>query len=159
MENSSIILSAIILALCIAPFILMGRGRKRKEKEMAQALKNLADKEECLISKKQICGDFIIGFDENKKHFFYIKKTDNEEFTKHINLRKIQKCKAVITSRKISTTNGSQRIIEKLELSFTPKNVSEPEIFLEFYDEKTNMQLSGELQVIEEWEKLLSEKL
>ena len=63
------------------------------------------------------------------------------------------------SSRSINSKDGAYKVIDKLSLVFTPVDKDRSNISLEFYDADVSMQLVGELQLIERWEKLINDRL
>ncbi len=89
MNLDNIIIAAIAITICVVPFILMDRSRKKKQKRTLQSLINLANQKNCNISKYEICGDFIIGIDEIERFVFFFKKLEDKVVEQFINLAEI----------------------------------------------------------------------
>ena len=63
MDLGSVIIGAVLLAICAVPFLLMGQKRKKRDRQTLQLLFNRANQEKCTISQHEICGDFVIGIE------------------------------------------------------------------------------------------------
>lgn len=158
MDQGSAIVGAILIAICIVPFILMSRGSRKKKKRMLQALTESAKQHNGQLSQHEFCGDFVIGFAEDINSVFFIKQKNEEAISQVADLSKIQSCQAVKRTRTIKNKGGNVRITERVELNFIPKDKSKDEINFELYTEE-NMQLSGELQLVDEWSKQINDRL
>ena len=159
MDFGTTLIGAIIVAICVAPFVVMGQSNKQRTKQLLQSLTNLANQQACQISQYEICGDFAIGIDENKKHVFFYKQAKGKIEEQHIDLAEVQQCKLVNTGRTINSKDGNYRIVDRLELSFIPSDPQKKEKKLEFYYSEKNIQLNGELQCIEKWAKTINAQM
>ena len=159
MELASAIIGGVLAAVCAVPFVLITQGRKKREKKMLQSLITLADQHDCKLSEHEFCSDFTIGIDKTKHFVFFIKKTKTKETLQYVDLNAIQSCKVNNIGRTFRNKDGQHREIERLELSFTPKAKDLGTINFEFYDAEINMQLSGELQAIQKWSKIVDLQL
>jgi len=159
MDLGIIPIMVIILAICILPFIFMSRSRKKREKKFLQSLSKIAEKHNCNITQHEFCGDFIIGLDEIANAVFFFKQVNNKETAKYINLTKIQSCTMINTSKTIKTKNSSYKEIDKLEFNFLPTAKYKPNILLEFYNYDESLPLSGQLELMEKWLKIINDKL
>ena len=159
MDSGTIIIGAISIAICILPFIMLRRNKQRIEKQRLLGLENLAAQHRGNITQHEFCGDFVIGLDEANKFVFFFRKTKDRETARHINLDGIQKCKAINTSRSIQSKEGEYKVVDRLELVFVPGTKNEPDLVLELYNAEESMQLVGELQLIDRWEKKINQLL
>ncbi|WP_339709437.1 hypothetical protein [uncultured Kriegella sp.] len=155
MELASTIIGGILAAVCVVPFVLITQGRKKREKKMLQSLITLADQHDCKISEHEYCSDFVIGIDKTKQYLFFFKKTKTEETLQYVNLNGIERCKVNNIGHVVRSKDGNHREIDRLELSFTPKAKDRQEIEFQFYNVDVNMQLSGELQAVQKWSKIV----
>lgn len=160
MDFGSAIIGAIVIAICIGPFIIMGRIRKNVEKNMLQSLANTATQHNCQITQHEIIKDMAIGIDETKKFVFFYRKLKEKVEEKYIDLAGIQSCK-VVRSNSAATAKDSASLgmNDRLELSFISVDKNKPPIALEFFNAEINIQLSGELQSAEKWSKLINNLL
>lgn len=159
MDISSIIITAIFIAVCTIPFVLIGRKNKKRKKEKLQSLINIANKQNATISKSEVLSDYVIGMDEVKKQVFFFKKMKDSVIEDYINLAEIKTSKVKNTGRAIAYNNSNQSIIEKLELVFIPLDKNRKEIAWEFFNSDDSSQLGGELQSAEEWSNRINESL
>ncbi len=155
MDTSTIIIGAILLAICILPFVLISRNRKKKERELLNSLSNLANEHHCKISQFEVCGDQMIGIDEDTKSIFFIKQTDKEKVAKYVSLHTVQRCELV----KTTANTAGDTIIDRLELKFVPIDSHQPQYIIEFYNSSERFQLSGELQMIEKWFAIILDRI
>ena len=159
MDTSSLIMGLVLVSICIVPLYLFNLNRKNKKKRLLQALSNIAAQHNCTISQYDVCGENIIGMDEAKKYVFCFKK-QNDEIQEHfVNLAEIKNCKTTHTTRNVKHNDEVQKVTEKVELSFIPINGSEPNINWEFFNEEVKSHMTGELQLVEKWTKLISAQL
>lgn len=159
MNSGTIIVTIVFLVIVILPFILTGYSRKNKKKSMFSKVNEMAQDNSFTITNHEICGDLIIGIDEISNHLFFYKNRDGLEHAAMINLRDFQSCKILNSNRTERFKKKNYYIVDKLELCFHPKNANEPSVLLEIYnDEHDSLTLTGELQLIEKWEKMLNEK-
>lgn len=158
MDLGNTIIGAILIAICIVPIILMSRNRKKSEKKTLQSLINIANQQNCIVSKHEICGDFVIGIDETKNFVFFFKQKKEDPISQFIDLSEIQICQPVKSTRTIKSKDGNENITEKVKLSFIPINKGKAETRFELYDEE-NTQLSGELQLVDKWSKQINDRL
>lgn len=151
MDLGVTIVGIILILIITVPFIIVHFKRTNNKNKRIQSLKDFALQNNCQISHHEICGHYTIGIDENKKSIFFQKQIKGNIDNQHVDLSYIRNCKAVIADRKISSNGNSNRIIDKIDLIFTPVDKDKAEIKLNFYDAETSMQLNGELQAIEKW--------
>lgn len=155
MDIGIIITGAILIAICILPFVLMERNSRKQEKLLFQSLSNIADKQNCKITVHECCEEYIIGLDEPKNFLFFFKRVKDKEISEQINLAEIQNCKIINTSR----SNGNEKVIDKLELSLISNTKKTPDILLELYNSDDRMQLGEDFLLIERWVKKINERL
>lgn len=148
MDSGVTIIGIITVLICIFPFILMARSRKIKNEQMLNSLFDLAKSKNCSITNHEICGELLVGIDENKGYFFLYKKNSNGAINQAINLSDIKSCEIINTKNKME-------VIQKLELKFLPENSKQPEVLAEFYNHVENFQLAGEMQLINKWHELI----
>ena len=155
MDIGITITGAILIAICILPFVLIGRNSRKQEKLLFQSLSNIAAKHNCKITQHECCEEYIIGLDETSNFLFFFKRVKDKEISKQINLSEIQNCKIINTSR----SNGNEKIIDKLELSFSSSTKKEANIILELYNSDDRIQLGDDFLLIERWAKKINELL
>ena len=155
MDLGSAIVGAIIITICMLPFIMIGRSRKKKEKQFIQALQNNANKHNCQINQQEVFGTFAIGMDEEHNTLFFSRSAKEKEEEQFVDLSNIKKCEVINTGRtfrnKNGNKNGTKTIIDKLELGFIPKAKDQPEIKWEFFNADISYQINGELHAMQKW--------
>lgn len=159
MDLGTSITGAILVACCIVPFIAIGRSIKRKKTKMVQSLNRIALQNNVQISEQEFCGSIGIAISEKDNALLYFKGSKDKETNHFIKLNDIQQCNINKVSRTISSKSGKYQVIDKLELCFTFKKNNTPEMALEFYNTDDNVQLDGELQLMERWAQSIQMKL
>lgn len=144
------------LAVCIIPFVVTSKNRKKEEKKIIVALHNLAKKNNSNINQSEICGNYAIGIDENKRILFFVLKNETKLTEQFIDLAKIKKCEQINQSRE---NPNKTKTIEKLYLKLISIDKNKPAIVLDFYDEEINYQFNGEIDSIYKWNQLINNLL
>ena len=157
MGLGNIIIGVVLAAVFVVPFMFAGRNSKKRKKQMLLALRTLAIQHNGNISIHEFCSDFVIGMDEAKNYVFFYKKSEGKENTNFIDLAEIKSCRVHILRRE--GVKGADKVIDKLDLSFTPHDKTKKVIDLEFYNTDVSSVLSGELQAVEKWSKLIDDRL
>lgn len=156
MDLGTTIIGLICIVICAIPFVLTVRGKKKKEKQLLSSLKDLAKQQNCDISEYEVCGFYAIGVDKTKNFaFFSFKK---KELTKQqfVDLSTIKSCK-IANIGKSTSKNG--KVIERLNLNFSPNDENRSNTAFEFYNVDVNYQLCGELESIKKWNSLINNML
>ena len=159
MDLGSAIIGAVAIMICILPFIMMSNSRKKREKLFLQALSRIAAQNNCQIGYHEIFGNFAIGFDSSKNFVFFYKQTKDNKQEQSVDLEGIQNCKVINVSRTFKSKEESHQVIDRLELCFTPMLKNKSEIKLEFFNADLNLQLYDELKAIENWSKMIKDRL
>ncbi|MRT92254.1 hypothetical protein [Ancylomarina sp. 16SWW S1-10-2] len=159
MNLGSTITGAILVAICVVPVVMMEHKRKKKERKTLQSLINIANQHNCKVSKHEICGDFVIGIDETKKHVFFSKQLADGVVNQSVNLADVKNCVVQNATRRIVNKDSTTNVVDKLELNFIPFDKSKSDITMEFFNSEINTQLNGELQSFESWSKLIKSYL
>jgi hypothetical protein len=161
MENDFLayILYTVVIVLCVLPFALDYRSRKKNENHLYKSLVEFAVNHSCMIHKYEVCRNFIIGIDDDNNSIFFFKKLEFDSSYRYIQLATIAQCQTIKKMASYVEKERLQNAIEKVELSFKPKDKSKNEILIELFDQKTNIQLSGELEFAEKWVQLINGRL
>jgi hypothetical protein len=156
MDLETTIIGIAVIFICIIPFVVMNRSTKKRERQLLQSIFKLAQKSDCTVSLFDHWNKSAIGVDESIKVIFFTKATDNHEMLAKVNLSEIQKCRVINVTRTVN--NNGFHYIEKLELTLTYHDKNKAESILEFYNANSDsLSLNGELQLIEKWQKIISE--
>lgn len=159
MDLGNTVTGIILVAICVVPVVIVEHNRKKRERKTLQSLINIANQQNCKVSKHEICGDFVIGIDESKKNVFFSKQTKDEVINQFVNLAEIKNCIVQNATRRIVNKDSTTNVVDKLELNFIPLDKSKNEITMEFFNSEINTQLNGELQSFERWSKLINSYL
>ena len=159
MDSGTIIIGAVVVALCILPFFIFKSGAAKRRKELLEQLARLAQQQNGRISRTDAMGQFAIGLDEQANVVYFIQGEPGREVTQAIQLHDIRSCKPMNISRSVDNAQGNFKVVEKLELALSPKNKHHAEQSLEFYHADSNTQLSGEYQLLEKWANIINSRL
>lgn len=151
MEMGTIITGVIIIILCILPFVLLGSGRRKRQKQLLQSLQAAAAQQGGKIARHDCMRDAAIGMDDEARVLYFVKN----DATQHFHLRSIKSCRAINNAR----TVDNNRVIDQLALALLPAGNGQPDIQLEFYNQETDVQLTGELQLLEKWAQIVGAAL
>ena len=159
MDLGIILILAIITAISTIPFIIMGRNKNKRRKQLLKSLSINAEEHNSKITIHEFCGNFVIGLDENSNTLFFFKEFDGIAISRYVALDKIQHCQIINTKKTIKGNQGTYQEIDKLGFSFIPIARNYPVITLEIYEYEESLPLSGELQLIDKWVKIISSRL
>ena len=145
----------IIVLLCIIPFVVMSQNSKRKKQQKLQNLFDFAAKNEGNITQHDLWHKSSIGLDETNKTIFFIRILQDKAITQVVKLGDMQKCQLINTGRTLNEQESPIKVIDKLELAFTPRDKQQATIVLEFFKvDSDSLTLTGELQLAEKWANL-----
>jgi hypothetical protein len=160
MDSGTIITTIVFIAVVALPFILTGLSKKRKKNALLQKISEMAATHNSGISEHEFCSDFVLGFDSQSNQVFYYKKNDNREVAQQLSLTDYKSCKAVTYGHTISENKNQYHVTDKLELCFYPFVKEKGEASLDIYNgEFDRLTLTGELQFVEKWEKIMNERI
>jgi hypothetical protein len=159
MDLGTIVIAAILVAICGMPFLLIGMNRNKRKKSMVRALRHVAALHHSTLSLYEICGDIALGLSESENTFIFLKKSGEQETSSCIRLSEVRHCTLSNTSKTVKSKSGDYNVIEQLALHLVYKQAQKPEEVLEFYNLNGNLQLDGELQLLEKWTKIIKEQL
>jgi len=160
MEFGTVIIGAVVALVCAIPFIADYRSRNNNKKYLLQSLTNIAQQQNGVIQQYEFCGDFGIGLDETKNLVFFFKKKDKAQpIEQHLDLTEIQSCQVLKRTRNFKNGNSSYGPVERVDLSFIPKNSGRKATEFELYHDEVNIQLTGEIQFAEKWSQIINERL
>ncbi|UCS91752.1 hypothetical protein KZP23_13480 [Echinicola marina] len=153
MDLSSTVMGLVGLVLCILPFVLLQRSRKKKENELKEGLEAIATQARSEVGAKDLGFEFAVGLSPNKDHLFYYKKTNEKVQEESIPIATVENCTMHTVNRFMNTKKGKESIIDKLELVFILKNGVKSQ--LEFFNGEEKSQLNGELSLVKKWESMV----
>jgi hypothetical protein len=156
MELGIVAIGIASVALCAMPFVLTNRSRKSKEKQLLTSLKDVANQHQCEITEYEVFGHYAIGVDPSKNYVFFTSKKEGLMNQQFADLDSIKCCEIANIGKSYAR---KEKIIEQLNLNFYSFETSRPDTVFEFYNSEVNYQLSGELQSLEKWNKLIKNML
>jgi hypothetical protein len=160
MDSGTIITTIIFIAIVTLPFVLTSLSKKRKKKQMLQKISEMAAGKNCELSEYDFCSDLVLGFGNHSNHVFLYKKNDNREVAQQLALSDYKRCKLVTYGHSIGENKSQYHVTDKLELHFYPYEKDKEEVSLDIYnDEFDRLTLTGELQFVEKWEKIINERI
>jgi hypothetical protein len=148
------IIGIISIAICLIPFIAMSIKRKKKEKMLLDTLNQIAINHNCTIQKKEICNNFAIGLDLQNKHVFYNKFNAENTLNLHVVLTQVKQIEIDKKSREYTSNMQTNQIIEQINLIFWLKTGGK--IQFPLYEDKTDFQLNGEIQLANRWVQVMN---
>ncbi|CAM4189872.1 hypothetical protein ZORO111903_06175 [Zobellia roscoffensis] len=151
LDLGTTLIGAVSVVICVAPFVLVTRSVKKKEKAMLRSLSNFADQDNCKIHEHEYVGDFIIGMDTNKKAVFFYKEEKGATEKLSVNLKDVKNCKVSKIGKSVRKNGKVEQTVERIELVFNTNPSASQDIVFELFNSQNNLQLNGELQTAETW--------
>lgn len=152
METSVLLIGAVIIAICAVPIFILSRNSKKGKQVLNGQLQKLAADVNCKITESEVCSDFVLGVDAEKKYVFYYKKLENDAIAHTLNAKLFSNCKVAT-----SYQSGAARFIDRVDLIFVPANATNKEIRFPFYNAHVNIQIGNELMTAEAWAKKIQQ--
>lgn len=159
MDLDTAVMTAIVIGLCAAPFVLVTYNKRKEHNRMFGMLKGMALQQNCTITKYTIEADIAIGLDESSKHLFFYKSVEGVETRKHAALSEMASCKAVRNSRFSKSRGEKHEVIDGLSLLLTPRNKQLPEVSFALYSADDSQHLGGQIELLQRWEANVQELL
>ncbi|NDV44105.1 hypothetical protein [Flagellimonas sediminis] len=159
MELGTSIMGLFAIALFVLPVVILNKSRKNKEKELLVGLNAMASSNNSHIEIVDYGMEFAIGLSKSKSLVFFYKKGKTQEVRTTIPLNQVQKCVPEYTKRKIRTKNGTESVIDKIELLFHFKDRGLESKRLEFFNSEEYSQINSEIELIEKWTSLINGSL
>ncbi|MBU3820472.1 hypothetical protein KO566_00235 [Flavobacteriaceae bacterium XHP0103] len=155
MDLGSILIGVAFMAICISPFLITYINNTKKSKNILLSLKNLANENQCQITKYECSGNISIGMDEIRNKLFFVKQSDNEAIFREIDLKQVRVCLANIVTRSVK---GSSGVISLVELNFL-NHSKQPDFTIELYNEQQNTITNGEPLLSKKWSEIINNKI
>lgn len=161
MESGMLIMGVVLTALFITPFIFFRDGKRQsRTKNLLNHLTDLAKAENCNVSKHEVWNDAAIGINNETHKLFYVQGQEPSVVRTLVHLSDVKRSRVSVVSRTVERKSDSQKIIEKIAIVLEHKSSVHPDVILSFYDSEVDgMSLSGELQLVEKWNAIISEAL
>ncbi len=157
MDLGITLIGVIIILLFILPIIIVTRNSKSGDKKSLKRINDLATISNSSISQFEILNNKIIGIDNDNLKLFFSRKTTEGFQENVINLAEIKKCQILSFNKKINNIEGSYKVTEKIELSFTYFDINKQKQILDCYNiEYDNFMINEEFKFAEKWEKIIN---
>lgn len=159
MDIGTIIIGAMTIGLFILPFAVTGRGKKKREKRLLEALTQEAAKQGSSLTQVEYCGYQALALDATSKKLYHAKLEENHQTSGQMDLSTVKRCRMVKTARTIQGSDGNTQVVDWVALVFSHKDPSKGETHWVLFDSEEHFQLVGELQLAEKWAERVNEHL
>lgn len=150
MDNLSLVTLIVTLAIVLGIFGISYFTKRKKINQRENIIKKFAKLNDCESGKMFHFGKLSIGFDTNGKNLLFYSNLGEIDNIRIIPLEKVESVEIIKKTRNVNLEREEQFVTDNLTLSFNLKNNSLQK--LEFFNsDYGNLNLSGELQIIEEW--------
>jgi hypothetical protein len=158
MDLGNILLWSVVTLICVVPFILLSRMAKKDKEKDLQALLDFAAKNHFSITQHDLWFKSAIGLDEAKQAIVFISRLHGTPLAQWILLEDIQNCRVVEANRTVNVADSTSKVVDKIELVFTPRNSNNANVVLEFFNVNSgNLTPSFEFELAEKWSKIANE--
>lgn len=156
MELESILIGIAFILICMAPFVIININTKKHAKQTLQLLSSYALENNSKVTLKEFCGDFAIGLDDTQNKLFFVKENVVDKQSICVDLNTIEACVSNTVKRSAKDATSA---ITAVGLGFIPRSKNQKETILPLYNERINIQLTGEVQFAEKWSKTINARL
>jgi hypothetical protein len=155
MELTTVAFGLLVAAICIVPFVLISRNKRRKEKTFIDLITSLAAKSNGKIDEYDRWNTTIIGIDHSGFNLFFCRTGAPAELQKAIPLSDVLSCNVESEKRTIKAENYD--VIEKIGLRIAFRDARTSATLLPFYDAGyDSLTVVEELNLAEKWSKKIN---
>ncbi|MEA1785173.1 hypothetical protein U1E44_03650 [Arenibacter sp. GZD96] len=159
MDLETTFIAALLVAICIFPFLAIGTSIRKKKKLLFHTLNTFCTQHNNTITHYELCGEIAIALCKESNALVFIKRSKHKEINQIVDLDEIQKCYTLKPHKTVRSKSGNYSVIIQLALSLHFEAQEKPELILEFYNLNDNLQLDGELQLMERWNEIINKAL
>jgi hypothetical protein len=155
MDTSSILIGVLTLIIWAIPFTLVSRRNKKRNNKNLKLLSDWSIENKLKLDKIESHSDFILGLDSTEKTFVFFKGSSENRIVKIplFNVSQVQLVKETVVSNDNSVHNSR---IKSVYLEFSQKNSQSQSLQIELFSIEKHHQLSGEIQLGQEWVKQMN---
>src|SRR5690606_36049536 len=106
MDLGTILTAIIMLSICIVPFILMNRRKKKRIKQLYNNFITYISSNNLTIGQHEVCGDFVLGVDNTSKYILFIKQSKSISTEVCIPIASVSSCQLEKVYDADSNTKG-----------------------------------------------------
>jgi len=155
MDIVTILIGLVVSVICVVPFIIIRKNKRKRETESKELISRLAAKSNSKVDAYDRWNKAIVGIDSLNRKLFFIKKIKDMEIQHAIDLSGIQMARVINSQR--SAINGNYTVIQKLQLGLLSKDKDKSETLLEFYNaDYDSLTIMEELRLVEKWSKIVN---
>ncbi|MBK9177038.1 MAG: hypothetical protein IPM46_12055 [Flavobacteriales bacterium] len=155
MDNATLTIGIICLALFALPFVLDYRSRRKKAARLQSAMRDAAQQQRSTIGQVDTCNGIALGMDEDKKTLFFYNEREENPAVQHVNLAEVRSCEALRDGR-TAKADDAEGMPASVELCLVPKENSRDEKRLVLYRSGYGTTLDGEVQFADNWARLIN---
>jgi hypothetical protein len=157
MDTGTIIVAAVLVAICIMPFIFSYRNNRKREAANLAPLIRMAEAHQGHISLSDTWGETAIALDATAKKLFYRRKAKDREHLITIDLNDIAACKGVRVDEPTDRKSKAAPAIARLELELVSRKKDTAPVKLLFFSSAHSLQLNGEVMLLKKWEQAVQQ--
>lgn len=157
-DGATIAIGSMSMAALALPFMLDRRARRKRGAQLLETLQHMAQGQKGRINQHGICGDAIIGLDNDQGKLYFLCRREGMASTAQVDLKQVRSCVATKTERGSKGTHEEARI-ERVELSLLPRDGSKAATHLLLFREGLGALANGEYQFADEWARVISARL
>jgi len=152
MDLATSIIALVLVGICVSPFMIMGLKKVKNKKQQFQNLSRLANENNLTIGQYDVFGNLSIGIDSKNNQLLFFRNDKNHN--------KIEQCVDISNIKNCSINKtGTKDVIKQIELCLHTIIKNQQEINLLFFDNQTEFQLNGQLQLAEKWKNIIQKQL
>ena len=157
MNTGTLVITAVLVIICVLPFVLMALGRRKKKKQLLQLVYQIPEAQNSSLTHVEYCGDILVCMDAQERYVFFAKNSKNKKQSwKCVDLHTVVRCEPFKQSRSVKGDGGSYTVIDRLELRFFSSKNANDFVRLTFYNANKNLQPTSELEVINRWAEMIN---
>ncbi len=155
MDIGTIVIALVFLAAFTLPFFFLGRNKKSGAKGLTQAFGQAAANAGLNIANPECWNNmYCIGLDVQAGKILYLKVKNGAAQETVIDLAEIEKCRVANHTKSAVAHNTATKVVDKIDLVFTPFAAHHNEKTLEFYALAESLTVGSELKLAEKWKQL-----
>lgn len=157
-DGATIAIGIMSMAALALPFLLDRRSRRKSNARLLETLQYMAQGQKGRINQHGICGDAIIGLDNDQDTLYFLSRREGMASSARVDLKQVRSCEATKTERGPRAANEEARV-ERVELSLHPRDGGKGPTRLLLFRSGLGALANGETGFADEWARLINARL